>query len=152
MSEKKPAKTDPVAAVAIGEKAEVAHAVEAGGKDMKEKSADELVRMKAHNLLTVTTIAPIVLPSEGDMAVIDLNEAAVGDGDAVCISAEIGKHLVRAAEWRLCLDDPFDAARTCEVAGEGLVIVEIRQLVEETEFAASKGILESGQKESPEQP
>lgn len=45
--------------------------------------------MKAHNFLAFTSIAPIILPSEGDMNVIDSNDAAVGDSDKMSLSAKI---------------------------------------------------------------
>lgn len=129
----------------------MAHAMETGWKDMKEKSANELVRMKVHDLPAIASIAPIIPPSEGDMIVIDLEYAAVGDGDAVRVSAEIGKHLTRAPEWRFCIDDPFDAASPREMVGECLVVVEMRQFVEEAQLTLRKGVLESGQKEPSEQ-
>jgi hypothetical protein len=83
LSKEHPAQTDAIPAVTVGEKAEVTHAVEAGGKQVQEKSPDELVRMKAHDLLAITSIVPIILPSEGNMVVIKFDDAAVGDSDAV---------------------------------------------------------------------
>lgn len=52
------------------------------------------------------------------MVVIKFDDAAVGDSDAMGVSAEIGEHLVRTAERRLCIGDPFDAPRLREMAGE----------------------------------
>ena len=82
----------------VGDKAEVMHAVEAVGKQVQEKPPNELVRMKAHDLLAITSIAPIILPSEGNMVVIKFDDAAAGDSDAMGVSAEIGEHLVRTAK------------------------------------------------------
>jgi len=135
----------------VGEKAEVTHAVEAGGKQVQEKTSDELVRMKAHDLLAVTSIAPIILPSKGNMVIIKFDDAAVGDSDAMGVSAEIGEHLVRAAERWLCIDDSFDAARTCEMAAEQGSVIEMGEVVEEAQFALSEGLGESSQKEPAEQ-
>jgi len=64
--------------VAIGEKAEVAHAVEAVRQYVRQETPDELVRVKVHDLLTVATIATVILPSEGNMVVTDIDDAAVG--------------------------------------------------------------------------
>lgn len=47
------------------------------------------------------------------MVVIKFDSAAVGNSDAMGVSAGIGEHLVRTAKGRLCIDDPFDAARKC---------------------------------------
>jgi hypothetical protein len=146
-----PAQSDAIPSMTVGEKAEVTHAVEAGGKQVQEKSPDELVRMKAHDLLAITSIAPIILPSEGNMVVIKFDDAAVGDSEAMGVSAEIGEHLVRTAERRLCIDDPFDAARTCEMAAEHGSVVEMGEVVEEVQFALSESFGESSQKEPAEQ-
>lgn len=67
------------------------------------------------------------------------------------VSAEIGEHLVRTAERRLCIDDPFDAPRLREMAGEHDGVVEMGEVVEEVQFALSEGLGESSQKEPPEQ-
>src|SRR5467141_1365311 len=37
-------------------------------------------------------------------------EAAVGDGNGVGVTRQIGQHCLRSAEWRLAVDDPFDLA------------------------------------------
>lgn len=118
---------------------------------MKEKAPDELVRVKAHDLLTVATIATVILPSEGNMVVIDIDDAAVGDRDTMGIPTEIGKHLVRPAERWLRIDDPFDSASTREMAGERVVVVEMGEFVGEAEFTMSEGFSKRSQKEPPKQ-
>jgi hypothetical protein len=146
-----PAQSDAIPSMTVGEKAEVTHAMEAGGKHVQEKSSDELVRMKAHDLLAITSIAPIILPSEGNMVIIKFDDAAVGDSDAMGVSAQIGEHLLRTAKGRLCIDDPFDAAYTCEKAGEQGSVVEMGEVIEEAQFALSEGFGKSSQKEPTEQ-
>lgn len=135
----------------IGEKAKVAHAVEAIRKHMKEKAPDELVGMKTHDLLTVATVSTIILPSEGDMVVIDMDDAAVCDGNTMGVAAKIGEHLIRTTEWRLRIDHPFDAASAGKMAGECLVIVEMSEFVEELQLVFGKGISESCQEKPAKQ-
>jgi len=149
--EELPTETDTIPSLAIGEKAEVTHAVEAGGKHVKKKAPDELARVKAHDLLAVATIATVVLPSEGNMVVIGLDDAAVSDGHTMGVTAEIGEHLVRAAERWLRINDPFDAASTREMAGERLVVVEMGEFVGEAEFPVSEGVGKGRQKQPPKQ-
>lgn len=96
MIEELPAEIDTIPSVAIGEKAEVAHAVEAVREDVQKKVPNELVRAKAHDLLAIATIATVILPSKGNMAIIDLDDAAVGDGNPMSVAADIGEHLIRA--------------------------------------------------------
>lgn len=85
------AEGDARAAVTVGEKAEMTDAVKAVGQDVEKEAADEFVRLEAHDLLAVAAFAPVVLPSEGDMVVIDADEAAVGDGDTVRVSTEMAR-------------------------------------------------------------
>src|SRR5688500_16883240 len=68
-------------AMAIGEEAEVADAVEAGGQDMQEEPTHELGRLEPHDL--AAALLAIVLPEEADGVVGDGDEPAVGDGDAM---------------------------------------------------------------------
>lgn len=151
MSEEAPAEADTITPVAVGEKAEVAHAVKAVRKDMQEKASHKLVGMKAHDLLAVTAVATIILPSEGDMIAIGMNDAAVCDGDTMGVTAEIGEHLIWTAEWRLRIDNPFNAASVGKMAGECLVIVEMSEVVEELQLAFGKGFSQSCQEKPPEQ-
>ena len=55
---------DPVAADTVGEEACVADAVEAGGQDVDQEPADELVRGQAHDLHAIAALDPVVLPAE----------------------------------------------------------------------------------------
>ncbi|OCP34420.1 hypothetical protein BC360_30065 [Ensifer sp. LC163] len=123
----------------IGEKAEVAHTVEAVRKHMKEEAPYKLVGMKAHDLLTVATVATIIFPSEGDMVAIGMNDAAVCDGNTMGVPAKVGEHLIWSAEWRLRINNPFDAASAHEMAGECVLIVEVSEFVKEVQFIPGEG-------------
>lgn len=107
--------------------------------------------MKTHDHLMVATVVPIVVPSKDNMVAIDIDDAPVCDSDTMGVSPEIGEHLVRPAEWRLRVDDPFDAAGTREMAGECVVVVGMSEFVEEVQSVSGKGFNESGQKEPPKQ-
>jgi hypothetical protein len=66
----------------------------------------------------------IILPAEGDFGIGQADQPGVGDGDAVCVSAEIGEHLSRstalrqALRRRLGIDHPLDPAQFAQAAGE----------------------------------
>ena len=93
-------------AMAIGEKAVVADAVKAFGQSMQQEAADELVGRQGHDLGLV--VMAIVFPAKGDLVVVDVDEAAVGNGDAVGVAPEIGQNLLWAAECEFALkSDPF---------------------------------------------
>lgn len=71
-------KREPGRAMAIGEEAEMADAMEAGGQDVQEESAYELGRLERHDL--AVAFLAVVLPEEADGVVGDGDEPAVGDG------------------------------------------------------------------------
>jgi hypothetical protein len=68
-----------------GEQAVVADAVEAARQNMKQEAPDELVSGECHDLLSVGSIATIVLVVEGDASLIEADEPAVRDGDPMVI-------------------------------------------------------------------
>lgn len=84
-------------AMAVGEEAEVADAMEAGGQDVQEEPAHELIGVEGHHL--AAALLPIVLPEEADGIVGDGDELAVGDGDTMAHHAAaqraIGKLLCK---------------------------------------------------------
>ena len=99
------------AQVARGEQAVVADAVEALWQHVDEEAADELVGGERHALLAVAALDAVILPSEGDAVLVEGDQAAVGDGDAVGIARQIGQHGLWTAERTLGIDDPFGLAR-----------------------------------------
>jgi hypothetical protein len=76
-------------------------AVEAVGQDVDQEAADELVRGEPHHPLPVAGLDPVVLPAERDGVGVGADQAAVRDGDAVGVAAEIGKHGLGAADGGL---------------------------------------------------
>ena len=66
-------------AMAVGEEADVADPVEAVGHGVLQEAADELVGWERHDL--GVAVLPIVLPGEADLAVVEPDQASVGDGD-----------------------------------------------------------------------
>src|SRR5262245_35029678 len=89
---------DPLAA---GEQAVVADAVEAVWQDVNEEAADELMGCEGHRFVSIAAFDPVVLPSEGNAVVVQCNQAAVGDGDAVSVARQISEHGARSAERTL---------------------------------------------------
>ena len=92
---------DVVGAGGLGQQAVVADAVEALGQDVDEESADELVCGECHALVSVSALDSVVLPLEGDAVLVECDQAAIGDGNAVGIAGEIGQHRLGSAERAL---------------------------------------------------
>src|SRR5450759_2241692 len=90
----------------------------------------------------------VVLPGEGDVAVLDGKNAVIGEGDAVGVSGEVAQDLFGPAEGGLGVDDPFAAAGVIEQSGEGGRICQVSQRAVEGEFAVLEGDSEVVQEDS----
>ena len=86
----------------------MADLAEPAGQDVQEEAADEFCGVQGHRLLLIPV--SVIPPEEGDLAVLQGQDAVVGDGDAVGIAAQISDDLFRGAEGRLAVDDPLFAA------------------------------------------
>src|SRR5881628_1104811 len=126
------------------EQAVVADLDEAGGQDVQQEAADELVGGKRGALA--------VLGGEGDAASIEGDEALVGDADAVGVAAEVVEDLRGAAEGRLAVDDPGLAIEVVLELGEGGGVGEVSAGAVELEFAALAGASERGEELAAEEP
>ena len=87
---------------------------ESVGHDVEQEPPDELLGLECHDLAGVAVGA--VLPAEADEAVVEREDAFVGDGHAMCVAREVVENLPRASEWGLAVDDPGLMAKSCEPA------------------------------------
>src|ERR1019366_444046 len=74
-------------ALPVGEKSEVADAHEAAWQQMEQESAQELLDIQSHEPLLVAMGG--VSPLEGDIALRESDQPAVGDGDAMGVGARL---------------------------------------------------------------
>ena len=74
------------------------------GQDVEQETGQELVRRNGHDLLKSAIF--VISPKERNLAMAQLEEAVVGDGDTMGIASQIAQNLVRSCERRLGLDDP----------------------------------------------
>lgn len=126
--------------------------VEAGGQDMAQEPADELVGGQAHDLHPVPPLDPIVFPAERHGVRVGTDQAMVRNRDAVRVAAEIGQHSLGSAEGWFGIDDPVGLTQRREMSREGNWAVQKRQIAEEGEFPR---LVMSGQpfgEQAPEQP
>ncbi len=136
-------------AVAIAQKPVVANAMESPAQDVKQEAADELVGRESHGFLLI--VVAIVLPIEFHVAVFDLDNPMVGDGDSVRVAADIVHHLLWPGERWLGVDDPFHVSHQIEMTVESLRIFERLKRSEELQLAGVKGLLQILQEQSAEQ-
>jgi len=83
---------------AFGEQAVVTDAMQALGQHVDEEAADELEGGERHLLVSISALDAVILPLEGDAALVEGDQAAVGDGNAVGVTRQIGQHRLRSTE------------------------------------------------------
>jgi hypothetical protein len=140
----------PFLSMAIGEESEVTNAMEAVGQGVEQEAPDELVGLQTHGLYGA--VVAIVLPGEADMVVVAGLDAAVGDGDAMGVAAEIGENLRGSAEGLLGVDDPIDAPSGGQMGGESGGVGQIGEIAEESEALRAEGGLQAFEEQAAEQP
>ena len=101
----------------VGEEAEVADAHEAARQQVQQEAAQELFDGQSHEPLLVAVSG--VSPAKGDVALGESNQPAVGDGDAMGVSAEIAQHMFWSTERPLGVDDPVVTEQYPQPRGEG---------------------------------
>lgn len=113
----------------IAEEAEVTDPLQAGGQDVKQEAANELVGGQRHGLLG--RIGSVVLVAEGDLAVVDRDEPVVGDGDPVCVASDVVEDLARAGERGLGVDNPVGSPGGGRIAVKDSAIAKVREASDE---------------------
>ena len=106
-AEQLPSAGDIGLAIARGEQAVVTDAVEALGQNVHEEASDELVDGQRHGAVAGVAVAAVILVSEGDVGLVERDQAPVGDGDAVRVAGQVSQHGFGATEGRLGIHDPL---------------------------------------------
>jgi hypothetical protein len=128
-------------ASSVGEEAEVADAHEAARQQVEQEAAQEFIDRQSEQALLVGVGG--VSPAEGDLSLLQCDQSAVGDGDAVSVGAEIAQRVFRAAEGWLGVDDPLVAEQRPGPCGEGSWIRKSGEVSMELELVMVKGSLQS---------
>src|SRR5205807_4243365 len=97
----------------VAQKAVVADALETIGQYMQEEAANELLGVKRHRLLLA--FVTIILVTEADLLVVNVQQAIVGNGHAVRIAAYIVQHLLGSGERAFGVDYPLRLASGSQI-------------------------------------
>ncbi len=104
-----------------------------------------------HRAVPRPSVAAVVLEAEGDATVIEADQPAVGDGDAVGIASEIGEHRLGPRKRGLAVDKPVLLPQRREIGGKGRPAAQAVELAEEHQSARRVRVGEPRQEEPPEQ-
>ena len=133
----------------MAEKTVVAKALEAFGQDMQQEAANELVRLQRQGFLP--GLVAIILVAKTDLAVVDVEQAMVGDGHAVGITPQVIQDLFGTSERWFGVNHPLAFAQRGQVLGESFRVTESLEGGKELELAVVKGGLEVIEEQAPEQ-
>lgn len=138
--------------MAIGEQAVMANLMEAVRQDVEQEAAHKLTNGQAHDFGLASAVLAVILPTEPDMLVVEIDETTIADGDAMRVARQIGKNLGRPGEGTLGVDHPFDFAQGSKVGAERRRIFETDEIVEELEFAGPMQGFETFEEQAAEEP
>ncbi len=95
-------------------------------QDMKKEPSDKLVGLKGHGLLAV--MVGIIPPEEGNLVVLEGEDAVITDGDSMGISAEVLKGPLGAIEGGFAIDDPWFPVQMPAEGFEVFGVLEMAQI------------------------
>ncbi len=137
-------------AISVPQETVVADALEACRQDVDQKASDKFVGAQRHHL-GFATVA-IVLPMEADISIFDVDQAIVGDGDAVGIASDIVQNPFGPGKGGLCVNDPVNLANGVQIAAKRAGLVKAFQGREELQLASPEGLLQRFEEQATEQP
>jgi hypothetical protein len=83
-------KRELVSAMTIGEQAIVANALKAIRQYVKEEATYELGDLEAHDFALVFATFPVMLTTEANVGLVEIDQAAIRDCDTMSVACEIG--------------------------------------------------------------
>ena len=138
-----PALIEPLLAMTIAEQPVVADAMEAGRQDVQQEATDELLGREDHALLGVAVT--VVSPAEGDVSVLDVEQAIVRDRHAMRVSSDVIENLLRPRKRRFGIDHPLLLSEGVQIPMESLPFSQWLEGGEELEVTTREGLTEQFQ-------
>src|SRR6516164_2901256 len=84
----------------------------------------------------------IILPGEGDLPLVDIQEAVIGDGHAMGIATHVVEDLFRAPKGGFGADHPVGLAKRGQILGESMSVTQSLQEGKEVQLALVKSRLQ----------
>ena len=132
-------------AVAVPQEPVIANALEPVRQHVQQETPDEFPGAQGHRFDLIAST--IVFPLEPDLIVSDVEQAVIGDGDAVGITAHVIEHLLGSCERSFGIDNPIALFQICQMPGEHGPLLQRFQSVEELKFTGIECFIEGLQKE-----
>jgi len=111
---------------------------------MQQEPSQELLGGNCHQPLLV--LMGIIFPAEGDLAIGNVYDPVVGDGDAMRVAGQIVEDMFGSSEWPLGVDYPVVTKQWPEKSTEGVLLDKLFHTAREPEFPLVKSALQTGNK------
>src|ERR1700754_2118596 len=118
---------------------------------MQQETPHEFRCVQRHGLVACAATRTIVLPAEGNAALVERDEALVGDGYPMRVARQIREHRFWSRERSLGINHPFACAQWREPLSEERGVCKRGVLTEEPQLAATVCSGELLQEAAPEQ-
>ncbi len=135
--------------IAASAQTEVANPGESWWQHMQQESSDKLDSFDSH--LLASSFGGIVFERKGDVSMVNNQDAVVGNGDAMCIAAQIPKDIFRAGERRFGVDDPVLFIELVEEVPPDAGLAECGGAACQLELTGLVGLAQSSQELAPKQ-
>src|ERR1700689_1491921 len=132
----------------MGLKTEGADADESRRQHVQQESAQELVDCQRHQTLLVLVSG--IAPAKSNAALVEGDEAVVGDGHAMSVLAEIAQRMLRTAEGTFRVHHPFGAEQRTQPRRKHLWILQRSQTAVEAEVVLRMQCSQAVHKLAPE--
>jgi len=109
---------------------------------MEQEAAQELIDGQSHEpfLVAVRGIAP----AEGDVAIAEIDQPGVGEGDAMGVCAEIAQYMFRSSEGPLGVNDPVVAEQYSQPCGEGARMSQRQEFAVKLKLTSMESVAKPG--------
>ena len=101
-------------AITVRQEAEIANALKSVRQNVEQETPDEFIGGQGQRLDLI--VMTIILPPKTDLIVVDIEQAVVGDGDAVGIAAHVIQNLLRSSKRRFGVYHPISVPDEPDIA------------------------------------
>jgi hypothetical protein len=108
---------------------------------VQKETAQELLGRQSHALFLIAM--SVILPEEGDLVVVQGQEAVVADGDTMGVAGQISQHVVWAPKRPLGIDDPLLAKKWPQECVKGLFLLQGLESSVEGELTLAKSLFQA---------
>jgi len=118
----------------------VTDAHETFGEHVQQEAAQELIERKRQQLLFVVVSG--IAPTKGDLPVGEGDQAMVGNGHAMGVTAQILEYKLWATEGWFQIDDPVLSVQGSQPGGKDFPLSEEFEISLEAQLAVTESLLE----------